>query len=84
MILIKKISGKTILTSTFVPFPSTLEGIWEHLMALQKSSLSSELYNMIEDLECNKSGLAIDIANHSSIQMSDVELVDDFKGSHQF
>ena len=53
-------------------------------MALQKSRLSSELYNMIEDLECNKSGLAIDIANHSGIQLSDVELVDDFKGSHLF
>ena len=53
-------------------------------MAIQKSRLSSELYNMIEVLECNKSGLAIDIANHSGIQLSDAELVDDFKGSHPF
>ena len=53
-------------------------------MTLQQSKFSSELYNTIQDLKYNQSGLATEVANTLGIPLYDIEVVDDFKGSLTF
>ena len=74
------ISGEVILTSSFVPFQSTVEGICEHLITLQQSRFSSELYDRIQDLEDNHYELAMKVTRSLGVSLSEIAVVDDFKG----
>ena len=73
------ISGEIILTSSFVPFQSTVDGICEHLITLQQSRFSSELYDRIQGLEDSQYELAMKVTKSLGVPLSEIE-VDDFKG----
>ena len=74
------ITGEVIFASSFVPFQSTVEGICEHLITLQQSRFSSELYDRIQGLEDNQYELAMKVTRSLGVPLSEIAVVDDFKG----
>ena len=68
----------TAFNSTFVHFPSTPIGIYEHLMTMRQERLLSEMYNNINDLYYNQPELATEVADIFNTPLTQINMIDDF------
>jgi hypothetical protein len=66
------------LNSTFHPFPSSVEGISEHLITLSQTKFSSEMYDKIEALTKNQSEFLEEITKIVGRPLELITIVDDF------
>ena len=67
------------LNSSFHPFPSSVEGISEHLMSLSQSKFSSEMYGKIKDLTNKESEFQEEISKIFGRPLEQITIVDDFE-----
>ena len=66
------------LNSTFNPFPSSVEGISEHLMTLSQAQFSSEMQNKIEAIIKNQPDFVEGVTNIFGRPMEQMKIVDEF------
>ena len=66
------------LNSTFHPFPSSVEGISEHLMTLSRAQFSSETQNKIEEIINNQPEFVEGITRIFGRPVEQITIVDDF------
>ena len=66
------------LNSTFNPFPSSVEGISEHLMTLSQAQFSSEMQNKIEAIIKKQPDFVEGVTNIVGRPMEQITIVDDF------
>ena len=67
------------LNSSFYPFPSSVEGISEHLMSLSQFKFSSEMYGKIKALTNKESEFLEEITKIFGRPLEGITIVDDFK-----
>ena len=67
------------LNSSFHPFPSSVEGISEHLMSLSQTKFSSELYSKIKALTNKESEFLVEINKIFGRPLEQLTIVDDFE-----
>ena len=67
----------SILNSTYNSFSFTIFNIYEQLMTLRQERLSSQMYEMIEDLNENQPGVVDDINEIFKNPLTKIELIDD-------
>ena len=66
------------LNSTFNPFPSSVEGISEHLMTLSQAQFSSEMQNKIEAIIKNQPEFVEGVTSIFGRPMEQITIVDEF------
>ena len=66
------------LNSTFNPFPSSVEGISEHLMTLSQAQFSSQMQNKIEAIIKNQHEFVEGITKIFGRPMEQITIADDF------
>ena len=67
------------LNSSFHPFPSSVEGISEHLITLSQAKFSTEMYDTIEAITKNQSDFVEGIAKVFGRPLELIKIVDDFE-----
>jgi hypothetical protein len=65
------------VNSTFHPFPSSVEGISEHLMTLSQAQFSSEMQDKIEAIIKNQPEFVEGVTNIFGRSMEQITIVDD-------
>ena len=68
----------SILNSTYNSFSFTTFGIYEQLMTMRQERLSSQMYEMIEDLNENQPGVVDDISEIFNNTLTKIDMIDDF------
>ena len=67
------------LNSSFHPFPSSVEGISEHLMSLSQSKFSSQMYDKIKGLTNKESEYLEEITKIFGRPLDRITIADDFE-----
>ena len=67
------------LNPSFHPFPSSVEGISEHLITLSQAKFSTEMYDKIEAITKNQSDFVEGIAKVFGRPLELIKIVDDFE-----
>ena len=67
----------SVLNSTIASFSFTIFGIYEQLITLRQERLSSQMYEMIGDLNENQPGVVDDISEIFNNPLTKIDLIDD-------